>query len=220
MGQRPGGSCPVPRPRPRDRGGASRNPLDTARLEAADSDVFLASVQEQERFHRAQPHPPTIATDAGGAGWLNLRLHGEALGHTNDAEELLIDWDQRVGEARAASTRPPPRTGVAWCSSAHRAVRGRVGLVRRQGARRGRPRGPRPGRTGPASGRVSTTGTSGPLRPGPGLPCSRWRTRPRPRAEPPWERCPRSRSERVGPSGGRGRHLAARAALADVERAL
>ena len=38
-----------------------------------------------------------------GDDWkLNLRLHGEALGRTNDAEELLIDWDNRVAKLRAA----------------------------------------------------------------------------------------------------------------------
>ena len=78
--------------------------LDTAALEAADPDVILASVQAQERLYPELSRiAPTIATDADGAGWqLNLRLHGEALGRTNDAEELLIDWDRQVGEARAA----------------------------------------------------------------------------------------------------------------------
>jgi len=78
--------------------------LDTAALEAADPDVILASVQGQERLYPELSRiAPTIATDAGGAGWqLNLRLHGEALGRTNDAEELLTDWDRRVGQARAA----------------------------------------------------------------------------------------------------------------------
>jgi hypothetical protein len=36
-----------------------------------------------------------------GDDWkLNLRLHGEALGRTNDAERLLIDWDNRVARVR------------------------------------------------------------------------------------------------------------------------
>jgi iron complex transport system substrate-binding protein len=38
-----------------------------------------------------------------GFNWkLNLRLHGEALGRTNDAEKLLIDWDNRVASAKDA----------------------------------------------------------------------------------------------------------------------
>ena len=38
-----------------------------------------------------------------GDNWkLNLRLHGEALGRTNDAEKLLIDWDNRAARVRKA----------------------------------------------------------------------------------------------------------------------
>ena len=38
-----------------------------------------------------------------GDNWkLNLRLHGEALGRTNDAERLLIDWDNRAAKVRKA----------------------------------------------------------------------------------------------------------------------
>ena len=38
-----------------------------------------------------------------GDDWkLNLRLHGEALGRTNDAEKLLIDWDNRAARVRKA----------------------------------------------------------------------------------------------------------------------
>ena len=37
-------------------------------------------------------------TEGGGGQWkLNVRLVGEALGRTNDAEQLLIDYDRRVG---------------------------------------------------------------------------------------------------------------------------
>jgi iron complex transport system substrate-binding protein len=42
---------------------------------------------------------PTIMSE--GDDWkLNLRLHGEALGRTNDAEKLLIDWDNRAARVR------------------------------------------------------------------------------------------------------------------------
>ena len=44
---------------------------------------------------------PTVMSE--GDDWkLNLRLHGEALGRTNDAEKLLIDWDNRVAKVRKA----------------------------------------------------------------------------------------------------------------------
>jgi ABC-type Fe3+-hydroxamate transport system substrate-binding protein len=36
-----------------------------------------------------------------GNNWkLNLRLHGEALGRTNDAERLLVRWDNSVAKVR------------------------------------------------------------------------------------------------------------------------
>ena len=42
-------------------------------------------------------------TDGGGGQWkLNLRLVGEALGRTNDAEQLLIDYDREAAQARRA----------------------------------------------------------------------------------------------------------------------
>jgi iron complex transport system substrate-binding protein len=77
--------------------------LDLAALEAADPDVILGSKQAQERLYpELNRVAPTIVTDAGGAGWeLNLRLHGEALGRTNDAEKLLIDWDRRAAATAA-----------------------------------------------------------------------------------------------------------------------
>ena len=43
---------------------------------------------------------PTVMSE--GDDWkLNLRLHGEALGRTNDAEKLLIDWDNRAAKVRS-----------------------------------------------------------------------------------------------------------------------
>ena len=77
---------------------------ELAALEATDPDVILGSKEAQERLYpELSAIAPTIVTDAGGAGWqLNLRLHGEALGRTNDAERLLIDWDRRVAALRDA----------------------------------------------------------------------------------------------------------------------
>ena len=42
-------------------------------------------------------------TDGGGGQWkLNLRLVGEALGRTNDAERLLTAYDREAAQTRAA----------------------------------------------------------------------------------------------------------------------
>ena len=42
-----------------------------------------------------------MLSEGGGGAWeLNVRFHGEALGRTNDAERLLIDWDRRVAALR------------------------------------------------------------------------------------------------------------------------
>jgi iron complex transport system substrate-binding protein len=78
--------------------------LDLAALEATNPGVILASVQGQKTLYPDLSRiAPTIATDASGGGWqLNLRLHGEALGRTNDAELLLTDWDRRVAATRDA----------------------------------------------------------------------------------------------------------------------
>ena len=47
-----------------------------------------------------------------GDDWkLNLRLHGEALGRTNDAEKLLIDWDNRAAKVRKAFADSANRRG-------------------------------------------------------------------------------------------------------------
>jgi iron complex transport system substrate-binding protein len=45
---------------------------------------------------------PTVIVEPGSGRWkLNLRLMGEALGRTNDAEALLTDYDRRVAGVRA-----------------------------------------------------------------------------------------------------------------------
>jgi iron complex transport system substrate-binding protein len=44
---------------------------------------------------------PTVIVEPGSGRWkLNLRLMGEALGRTNDAEGLLTDYDRRVAAVR------------------------------------------------------------------------------------------------------------------------
>jgi iron complex transport system substrate-binding protein len=77
-------------------------PPSLAPIKAADPDVILASVPAQTPLYgRLRKIAPTVMTDAPGVGWkLNARLHGEALGRTNDAERLLIDYDGRSARLR------------------------------------------------------------------------------------------------------------------------
>jgi ABC-type Fe3+-hydroxamate transport system substrate-binding protein len=74
--------------------------LDLAATDAAEPDLILGSKEDQEKLYDdLRRIAPTVMTE--GDNWkLNLRLHGEALGRTNDAERLLIDWDDRVSAVR------------------------------------------------------------------------------------------------------------------------
>ena len=74
--------------------------LDLAATDAAEPDVILGSKEEGEELYEDLSRiAPTVMTE--GDDWkLNLRLHGEALGRTNDAERLLIDWDNRLAAVR------------------------------------------------------------------------------------------------------------------------
>jgi iron complex transport system substrate-binding protein len=76
--------------------------LDLAATEAADPDVILGTKEaDGDLYERLSRIAPTVMSE--GDDWkLNLRLHGEALGRTNDAEELLIDWDNRAARVRKA----------------------------------------------------------------------------------------------------------------------
>jgi iron complex transport system substrate-binding protein len=76
--------------------------LDLAATDAAEPDLILGSKEEQEKLYEDLSRiAPTVMTE--GDNWkLNLRLHGEALGRTNDAERLLIDWDNRVAKVRGS----------------------------------------------------------------------------------------------------------------------
>ena len=100
----PGGRLPAYL-RPRARGLKVLGPPLPPSLEpirAADPDVILASVPAQVALYdRLRRIAPTVMDDAGDVGWkLNARLHGEALGRTNDAERLLIEYDRRSGQVR------------------------------------------------------------------------------------------------------------------------
>ena len=67
-----------------------------------DADLIIASApQTEDEFLELVKSAPTVVIDEGGAQWkLNVRLVGEALGRTNDAEELLSDYDRRVATVR------------------------------------------------------------------------------------------------------------------------
>ena len=73
---------------------------DLAAIAAATPDVILGSKDGQGSLYTdLSKIAPTILSD--GDDWkLTLRLHGEALGRTNDAERLLIDWDNRLARVR------------------------------------------------------------------------------------------------------------------------
>jgi iron complex transport system substrate-binding protein len=76
--------------------------LDIAATEAVEPDVILGAKESDEALYdELKRIAPTIMTE--GYNWkLNLRLHGEALGRTNDAERLLIEWDNRVARVGKA----------------------------------------------------------------------------------------------------------------------
>jgi iron complex transport system substrate-binding protein len=74
--------------------------LDLAATEAAEPDVILGTKEDYgDLYDDLKRIAPTVMSK--GDDWkLNLRLHGEALGRTNDAEKLLIDWDNRAAKVR------------------------------------------------------------------------------------------------------------------------
>jgi iron complex transport system substrate-binding protein len=76
--------------------------LDLPATEAVDPDLILGTKEaDGELYDGLSRIAPTVMSE--GDDWkLNLRLHGEALGRTNDAEKLLIDWDNRVARVRDA----------------------------------------------------------------------------------------------------------------------
>ena len=73
---------------------------DLSAISAATPDVILGSKEaDGPEYDELRKIAPTVISE--GFNWkLNLRLHGEALGRTNDAEKLLIDWDNRVARLK------------------------------------------------------------------------------------------------------------------------
>jgi iron complex transport system substrate-binding protein len=79
---------------------------DMAALDAASPDLIVG--RQGRLYDDLSLVAPTVITEPGGGRWkLNVRLVGEALGRTNDAEALLTDYDRRVaGVRRAVEGRP------------------------------------------------------------------------------------------------------------------
>ena len=75
---------------------------DVPALDAADPDLIVGGLDGgKELYLELSAVAPTVITEDGGGLWkLNVRLVGEALGRTNDAEALLTDYDRRVAEVR------------------------------------------------------------------------------------------------------------------------
>jgi iron complex transport system substrate-binding protein len=75
---------------------------DLEAVEAVPTDLIIGSEGAQGRLYEDLSRiAPTVMTDGGGAQWkLNLRLVGEALGRTNDAEQLLTDYDGEAARTR------------------------------------------------------------------------------------------------------------------------
>ncbi|MBN1530065.1 MAG: ABC transporter substrate-binding protein [Thermoleophilaceae bacterium] len=85
------------------------------RVKVLDPDVILADKSLQgQLWERLSKIAPTVMTEGGrAANWkLDLRLYGEALGRTNDAEALLSRWDRTAAAARRR-LRPLEGTRVA-----------------------------------------------------------------------------------------------------------
>jgi iron complex transport system substrate-binding protein len=87
-------------------------------LDAVHPDLILGSDSGQGRLYDdlSRIAPTVIIASAGGQWKLNLRLVGEALGRTNDAEQLLTDYDAEAAQARRA-IRGRPRVAVVRMTS-------------------------------------------------------------------------------------------------------
>ena len=101
LGVTPVGAVDVPPyMREQARGVETVPPDDLAAFEGTAPDVILATKElYEEDYDALRQIAPTVMTE--GDNWkLNLRLHGEALGRTNDAERLLVGWDNSVAKVR------------------------------------------------------------------------------------------------------------------------
>ena len=92
---------------------------DLAAVEAVHPDLILGDSSNDGKsgdgplYDRLSRIAPTVMIATGGDQWrLNVRLVGEGLGRTNDAEQLLIDYDHQAFLARRAIA-GKPRVAVA-----------------------------------------------------------------------------------------------------------
>ena len=103
----PGGALPAYLAR-RGAGTEVKPPLVAAHLlgvEVLDPDLILGAKKTQGRlYERLSEIAPTVLSDVPAkTDWkLDLRLFGEALGRTNQAEGLLTGWDETAARARHA----------------------------------------------------------------------------------------------------------------------
>jgi iron complex transport system substrate-binding protein len=82
---------------------------DLPAVEAVHPDVILGAANTQAKLYEDLIRiAPTVMIDGSGSQWkLDLRLVGEGLGRTNDAEALLTDYDREVAQTRAAISGKP-----------------------------------------------------------------------------------------------------------------
>jgi iron complex transport system substrate-binding protein len=96
---------------------------DLAAVEAVHPDLIIGAAGTDGRsgqgylYERLSRIAPTVMIALGGGQWkLNVRQVGEALGRTNDSEQLLIDYDREAAVARKAikaGRSATPRVAVA-----------------------------------------------------------------------------------------------------------
>jgi iron complex transport system substrate-binding protein len=122
----PGGEVALMRPV-----GAS----DLVATEAVHPDLILGAAGTDGRsgqgylYERLSRIAPTVMVALGGGQWkLNVRQVGEALGRTNDAEQLLTDYDHQAAVARkvvkAAGAKPRVAVALATADGIRFARRG------------------------------------------------------------------------------------------------
>jgi iron complex transport system substrate-binding protein len=82
---------------------------DVAAVEAVHPDLIIGAAGtdghsgQGDLYLRLSRIAPTVMIALGGGQWkLNVRQVGEALGRTNDSEQLLIDYDHEAALARRA----------------------------------------------------------------------------------------------------------------------
>lgn len=76
--------------------------LDIEAIKGLDAEVIVGSMERQgTRYGTLNRITPTVMTDDIGHSWeVNTRLAGEALGRTDQAEQLLMRYDGRVADLR------------------------------------------------------------------------------------------------------------------------